>query len=163
MNRELTQPLNTPLLSKKINLPGAPENQIFPAQIMLSTGNTNFRELYFKYKDLTRILGKPTFTPLHAMLLELKTNTSSVPCNLGVRAHSYAGCILSPVTYVTIAPLTSFIIPLDPGLLNAAVGATQLKISLAERFHEEACRTFQNYQLVQRLLIQQVLEEIDMQ
>ena len=72
---------------------------------MLSIGNTNFRELYFEHKDLMRIVGKPTFDPpLHAMILELEANTSSVPCNLGGGAHGYAGCILSPVTYTTIAP-----------------------------------------------------------
>ena len=39
---------------------------------MSSAGNKNFRELYFEHKDLTRIVGKPTFGYLHAMLIELK-------------------------------------------------------------------------------------------
>ena len=91
---------------------------------MSSTGNTNFRELYFEHKDLMRIVGKPTFTPLHVMLLELKANASSVPCNLRDGSHGYAGCILSPVTYATIAPLTPLTIPLYPGLLTVLVGTT---------------------------------------
>ena len=147
------QPLNAHLLSKKINLPGAPENQTFPAQIMSSTGNTNFLELYFEHKYLTCIVGKPTFTPLHAVLLELKLNAISVLCNLGGRFHD-AGCIISPITYTTIALLAPFIIPLHLGLLNVAVGATQFEIALAGRIHEEICSIFQNYQLAQRSLIQ---------
>ena len=53
-------------------------------------------------------------------------------------------------------PLTPLIIPLHPGILNVAAGATQFEISLTGRLYEEAYRNFQNYQLVQRSLIQQV-------
>ena len=94
---------------------------------MFSTGNTNFRELYFEHKELTRIMDEPTFGPLHNMLLELKANASSISCNLGGGAHSYARYIVSHVTYATIAPLTPFIIPLHTGPLSVAVGATQFK------------------------------------
>ena len=58
---------------------------------MSSTGNKIFRELYFEHKDLTCIVGDPTFAPLHSILLELKANTSSIPCNLGVGSHVYVG------------------------------------------------------------------------
>ena len=57
---------------------------------MFSTGNTNFPELYFEHKDLTRIVGEPTFAPLRTMHLELKTNDSSIPYNLGGRVHGYS-------------------------------------------------------------------------
>jgi len=57
-------------------------------------------------------------------------------------------------------PLTPFIAPLHPGPLNVTIGATQFEIALASRLHEEACRMFQGYQLVQHSLIQQVLEAI---
>jgi len=83
---------------------------------MSSTGNTNFLELYFEHKNLMRIVGEPTFGSLHVMLLELKANAISVPYNLGGGSHGYAECIIPPIPYTTIAPLTPFIVPLhlDP-------------------------------------------------
>ena len=48
---------------------------------MSSTANMNFREIYFEHKDMMHIVGKPTFGPLQAMLLQLKSNASSVPWN----------------------------------------------------------------------------------
>ena len=71
---------------------------------MSTLGTTNFRELYYTYKYLTRISGESTFTPLHAMILELKSNASSVPSTIGGGSHGYVGIILSPPMYDTLAP-----------------------------------------------------------
>jgi len=60
---------------------------------MLSTGQTNFRELYFEHKSLTKIHSEPTFAGLHRILHELKTNLASVPCPLGEGAYGYLGMI----------------------------------------------------------------------
>ena len=49
----------------------------------------HYRDLYFEYKSLTRVIGEPTFETLHQLLLELMANTVSVPSNLGGGAHGY--------------------------------------------------------------------------
>ena len=57
--------------------------------------------------------------------------------------------------------MTPFITPVKLGPLRVAEGATQYQISLTKTLHEKATQTFQTYQLVQRALVQQVLEAID--
>ena len=72
--------------------------------------------------------------------------------------HGYMGIILSVPTYTTLSPTTSFNVPVHPGTLTVDAGATQYEIALAKTKHEDAIQNFQSYQLVQRALIQQVLE-----
>ena len=91
---------------------------------MSATSNTNFRDLYFEHKDLTRIIGEPTFSTLHLMILELKANASSVSSTLGGGQHGYIGVILSPVTYATLAPMQPFVPPIHPGVLHVDLPAT---------------------------------------
>lgn len=126
-----------------------------------ATTSANIQNLYFEYKDLTQISGEPTFSTLHYMLLQLKANESSVPSELGCGAHGYVRVILSPVTYVTLTPMTYFVPPVHPGNLTVPLMATQYQITLAKHRHENSLQVFAQYQLVQRDLIQQVLEAID--
>ena len=128
---------------------------------MSATSNTNFRDLYFEHKRLTRIVGKPTFTTLHLLLLQLKVDASSVPSILVGGQHGCVGIILSLVTYATLSPVQSFIPPIHPGILQIAHPATQHKIYLAKTLHDKGVRTFPSYQLIQRALIQQLLEDVE--
>ena len=77
------------------------------------------------------------------MYLESKANCSSVPCTLGGGPHGYSGILLSATTYATLAPTTSFVIPLNSGVLLVPVGATQYEIVLAKTTHDEALRVLQ--------------------
>ena len=95
------------------------------------------------------------------MLLQLKENVVSVPCTLGGGAHGFIGIILSAPTYATLAPNTPFVNPTHPGALAYVPGATQYEIAAAKTLHEEAIETYHAYELVQRALVQQVLEAID--
>ena len=128
---------------------------------MSTRSSTNVRDLYFEFKELTPIVGEPEFDGLHQMLLEIKANLSSVPSTLGGGAHGYAGIILSAPTYANLAPGTPFLTPAHPGPLNIPIRATQFEIALAKSQHEEALKNFSEYQLVQRAIIQQVLQAIE--
>ena len=128
---------------------------------MSATRNTNFRDLYFEHKSLTQIIGEPTFSTLHLMILQLKANASSVPSTLGDGQHGYIRVILSPVTYATLAHMQPFVPPVHPGVLQVDLPATQFEIALAKTLHDENVRTFQSYLLIQRALVQQVLEAIE--
>ena len=97
---------------------------------MLSVFNGNVREFFFEHKNLTPIHGEPVFDSLHAMLLKVKANLSSIPCTLGGRAHGYSGDILFVATYATLAPMTPFLVPVHPGVLIVPAGATQYAIAL---------------------------------
>ena len=128
---------------------------------MLSSSLTNYRDLYFEHKSLTRISSKPTFATLHQLLLELKVNAVSVPITLGRGAYGFIGIILSGSMHATLVPMTPFIILTHPGDLRVPMGSTQSQVVLAKTIHDEATQTFQSYQLIQRALVQQVLETIE--
>ena len=127
----------------------------------MMSSSVNLRELYFEYKDLSQIQGEPTFESMHKMLLEIKTNCISVPCSLCGGTHEYAGIIPSPSTYATLAPMTPFIIPTHPDILQVNPGVTQYAIALAKIQYDESIKQFSEYQLIQRSLLQQVTEAID--
>ena len=90
----------------------------------MMSSSVNLLELYFEYKDLSRIQGEPTFESMYKMLLELKANCSPVPCSLGGGAHGYAKIIVSPPTYAILAPMTLFVIPIYPSIFQVNPGAT---------------------------------------
>ena len=108
----------------------------------------NVRNLYFEHKDLSCINIKPTFESLQNMLLQLKANCSLVLTSLGGGVHVYVDAILCPVTYTTLDPVTPFIGPARPGLLQVVVSATHYNIALTKSQHKEAHKTFVEYQLV---------------
>ena len=91
---------------------------------MLSRSLTNYRDLYFEHKSLTRISGKSTFVTLHQLLLELKPNAVLVPSTLGGGEYGFIGIILSRTTYTTLTPMTPLVVPTHPGTLRAPMGAT---------------------------------------
>ena len=110
---------------------------------MLSSSLTDYRDLYFEHKNLTRISGEPTFVMLHQLLLELKANAVSVPSTLGGGAHGFIGINLSGPTYAILAlPMTPFVTPIHPGGLRVPIGAIQYQAALAKKVHEEATQTF---------------------
>ena len=120
----------------------------------------DFNKLYFEHKEIPRIQGEPAFPSLHDMLRRMKANASSVPTSLGGGAHGYVGILLSPQAYASLSP-TPFIAPLHPGALFIPPGATQYAIAHAKQAHEDDLNTFQEYQLMQRALIRQVLQAVD--
>ena len=71
------------------------------------------------------------------------------------------GPFWTPVIYTTLAPLIPFEIPMHPGPLNLAVGANQYVISNIQTVQVNHLHNFKKYQLVQRALIQQILEAIE--
>ena len=128
---------------------------------MSATSTANLRDLYFIHKSLTRIIGKSNFSTLHLMLLQPKASASSVPITLCGRQHGYIKVILSPVTYATLDPIQPFEPPIHPEIIQGEHPATQYEIALAKTLHDKSVRTFQLYLLIQRVLVQQVLDAID--
>ena len=126
------------------------------------TSNTDFKELYFEHNDMPRIVGEPSFTPLHNMLSRLKANASSVPCTLGGGVHGYVGTLLSPTAYASLSH-TAFHEPTHPGGLVIPQHSTQYEIAHLKQNHEDSLAIFQDYSLMQRALIRQVCQAVDEQ
>ena len=54
-----------------------------------------------------------------------------------------------------------FVPPIHPGILQIIHPATQNERYLAKMLHKEGVRTFQYYQLIQRTLVQKILEAVE--
>jgi len=65
----------------------------------------NYRETYFEYPALTKIIGCPTYDTLPLLKNEINGNALSV-ANLGL--------VISPDAYARVANVT-YIMPLHPG------------------------------------------------
>ena len=95
------------------------------------------------------------------MLTQLKANASSVTTTLGRGRHSFIGAILSSALYVNLTPLTPFISLTHPVTLIFPPNSTQHAITLLKTQHDNAMRIYLLYLLVQRALVQQVLDDIE--
>ena len=128
---------------------------------MTSTTSVNFKDSYFEHPVLSKIRGEPTYETLHTLKTELKANASSVPTTLGGGNHGYLGMILDPAEYNLVAPGTQFIRPANPGALVAPAAGTAAQIALAEDQHKVAKKLYLETLLLERMLIQQIIEAIE--
>ena len=125
----------------------------------MNSSNINLNELYYEYKVLTKIIGKPNFEKLMVLFQELKDNTAAVPCTLASGANRYLGMIVSAAQYQTVAPGTPFVPPVAPGALVINPGDMQYQIMMVKTQYENALH--QTYVLLQRSLIALVQDAVD--
>ena len=57
----------------------------------------------FEYPTLSKVQGNPSYESLQKINDELKTNASSVPCDLGGGANGHLGLVLTPVEYAFVS------------------------------------------------------------
>ena len=65
---------------------------------LISTGYTNFREIYFEHKFLTKIHGESVFAELPYLLREINAHLLSVPFPLERGVHGYLEITTTPGT-----------------------------------------------------------------
>ena len=99
---------------------------------MSTTANINLNELYFKYKVLTKIIGKPTFDKLHEMFRQLKANTKAVPCTLGGGENGYLEMLVSSTQYNIVASGAPFVPPPMSGALFIDPAYTQYQNAISK-------------------------------
>ena len=129
----------------------------------MSVAAINYREAFFPMKDLTRIIGMPTYETLHMMHLELKTNSTSVHSNLAGGQFGHLGLVLSPAGYAMVSNVP-YARPTHPGdLVIPAAPASRHQQEAHERTHKEQLRTFHETRNVEIALIQQIVSAVDSQ
>ena len=62
----------------------------------------DYRYMYFKLPNLSKIHGEPTTGPLLILKNEVKANTMMVPTTLGGGACGHLRLVLAPVQYASI-------------------------------------------------------------
>ena len=70
----------------------------------MSTSNIDYKTTNFEFPVLTKITGQPHYELLKTIKNELKSNASSVPCDLGGGNNGHLGLILTPAEQLVISP-----------------------------------------------------------
>ena len=126
---------------------------------MTLTTSVNYKDLYFEHPTLTKIPGEPSYATLHTLTKELKANASSVPSTLGGGNHGYLGLVLSAANYALLTPNTPFLRPAHPGPLIAL--GTGPAIAHATSLHKRAEKEYLESILIERTLIQQIVDAVE--
>lgn len=128
---------------------------------MSRSSSTNYRETSFRYEDLTKIHGEPSFHSLKILNREIKANARSVYSNLGGANHGHLGLVCSDAEYATISPIP-FVRPVFPEEpLNIPAGTTRIVADNLERDYKEAVRVFREVMGVENALKQQLIKAVD--
>ena len=72
---------------------------------------------------------------------ELKTNASSVPCDLGGGANGHLGLVLTAAEYGFVSPFP-YVRPVHPGNLAIPPGTPNYQATVLREDHKEAIRIF---------------------
>ena len=122
----------------------------------------DYKNNYFDYPDLTRIIGEPTTSSLITLHNEVKANAITVACPLGGGQHGHLGLVCTPETYATLVPAnTPYERPQDPGRFIIEGTETQYQIAQRRDEHAEDVRLFRQVLGVERALIQQIVSAIE--
>ena len=81
----------------------------------------NYKQDFFEYNPLTKVIGEPNFESLLRLKNEIKANSQTVPTQLGGGQHGFLGAILSPAEYALISN-DPFVPPAHPGPLDIPAG-----------------------------------------
>ena len=128
----------------------------------MTSMSINVKDLYFQFKELTPLHDEPTFVTLQTLRQQMKSNTSSIPTSLGGGGHDFIQIRLSMASYTTLARTRLLLAPTHPGTLIVPASSTQYEISLFKTKHKEALHDYHIYLFVQRSLIQQCLDAIEL-
>ena len=122
---------------------------------------TDYKNTYFQHPSLTSIRGAPTYESLSIIYKEIKANANSVPTTLGGGNHGHLGLVITQTAYERIAPGTPYNRPANPGFFDVVQDGTQYQIAQAQELHRRNLKAFNEANLIERTLIQQIKEAIE--
>ena len=117
-------------------------------------------KIYFEFLNLTKIHGEPTFDSIKTLHNELKTNSQTVPSNLGGGTHGHLGLVLNHQQYALLSD-APFIALVHPGILVIPPGTTQHMTNTLKEQHAETLRVFTETQTVEKTLRQQIIVAVE--
>ena len=127
---------------------------------MAPAATVNYRETHFPHAKLTKNIGQPTYSSLHALFVQLKANAMSVHSNLGGGRHGHLGLLLTTQAYSILLPIPYVRPPYPPTPVYPPY-ITHQHITNITNAHKEALRKFHKVIGVERALIKQIIETID--
>ena len=93
-------------------------------------------KVYFDFPTLTKVHGEPTFDSIKTLHNQLKTNSQTIPSNLGGGAHGHLGLVLNAAQYALLSN-APFIRPAHPGTLVIPPNTTQHMYTTMREQHTE--------------------------
>ena len=78
----------------------------------------DYKKIYSKVPELTRIHGEPTYSKLQLLLNQIKANTLSVKSDLSGGMHGHIGIVIRTEDYEEVSPETPSDRPLMPAPLR---------------------------------------------
>ena len=122
----------------------------------------NYREVYFRHGNLTKINGNPTYENIQQLYKEIKANAASVPTTLGGGNHGHLGLVQDNTTYARISPNAPYQRPALPAALPPpAPGMTQHQIAERQRLYDLDVATFHEVTHIERTLLNQIGEALN--
>jgi hypothetical protein len=117
------------------------------------------------------IRGEPTYNSLSTIYKEIKTNANSVAITLDGESHGHLGLVISQTAYARIAPEIPYLRTEILGFLDIVRDGTQYQIvqprdgtqyqiAQAQEVHRRTLKGFNETNLLERTLIQQIKETV---
>ena len=117
-------------------------------------------KVYFEFSTLTKIHGDPTFDSIKTLHNQLKTNSQTIPSNLGGGAHGHLGLVLNAAQYALLSN-APFIHPEHPGTLVIPPNTTQHMSTTMREQHTETLRVFNEVNAVEKSLRQPIITAVE--
>ena len=124
------------------------------------TRSVNYGETHFEFPTLTPICVEPSAESLILLKNQLKANAKSVPSNLGGGNFGHLALVIPPNCYNLISNVP-FVCPVHPGLLVIPAGTAQHAAATMCDQHQEALQVFNEVNVVNQALIQQIIQAVD--
>ena len=122
---------------------------------------SHYRENLFPHSELSKIVGKPTYSDILTLRREVSANLASVPSTLGGGQFGHMGLALSHSAYKRLcSPTDSYVRPTDhgkfiPGKLTGAA------LVHAKQGHDELIADLMEVNVLERTVINQLQGALD--
>ena len=122
---------------------------------------SHYRENLFPHAELSKVVGKPTYTDILNLRREISANLASVPSTLGGGQYGHMGLALKDETYKRMCSVSdSYIRPADPGKFRPG-DLTGAELTHAKQEHEELVHDFLEVNVLERTIINQLQSALD--
>ena len=114
------------------------------------------------HKTLTHVRGEPIFDSLSKLETQIHEKAANVPCpSLANGVTGHLGLTMSDTDFALVSPHHMYIWQVAPGLFVPPAAGTGPQISAAQSVHDEALRLFNEFTMVEKILITQMRNAID--
>ena len=118
--------------------------------------------VYMTHTTLNPVRGEPSFDSLRKLETQIHKNAANIPCpSLANGDTGHLGLTMSDAEFSLLSPHHMYTRQVPPGLLFPPATGTGPQIAAAQDVHDEALCLFNEYTMVEKILIIQMRNAID--